>query len=839
MIAVANPWRPTRVAIQFTTTTTITIAIAIALLVGMLTLSGAMLGCSPPAQAREARTSFNAGIDLIAEGDYDAGIELLSKARASARGDRELRFRAAMALGEAYVHWADAVTEPPAKPEDVIARYQRAEAWFRDAIRQDEAASEDARVNLAITIKKRRELIDRLGASGRELEARLQRAIDDQRGVRDQLRTAEAALANKAEKVAIADEEPASLASGERTLIADVGAIVDLVSDERGQLEGVPDDERTDEQRGRLAQLSALINYLGRARTAMNDVRHSLRQKSFERAHRRSEVAVNELIRAREQLLDPAAVLKGLLSEEVQLDREVTALIGLGSRRISLGEENTIEPPPIPPFLASDRLAANQEALAERTAELAARLAAFVAYQPTKPAEQAGNADPNAVQAAAELEKARAILAQATPFVEGAVTAMNRAKETLERDAPTQATAAIKEVLINLFRAIEYFSNLRQLIELTYADQQRAVQLLEPTTSTAPDRTQANRSKTNGAKIMTSQERQRVLTEISTLGVERLERMTELLAEEKRQLIASANQQQQQGQQQTQPGSGAGQEDDSLKKQLAAIDARFSQAELHRSAALAAVSELKTQLSAGRGNALEPAKRARDELEELRRLFFSLIEHLKDLHRQQGQTRDKTASAQSVSSNNTNTEEFAALLPGLTQRQTDHGQLANQIGEALAAQADAASGQQAQPGAPGPEKLAAASDEVRQATTEMENAARDLGGAISRVASESIDLEPVLSGQATALEHLAKAIELLSPPKQDDQKQDDQKQDDQKQDDQKQDSPDQQNQNQPQQPKDMSKADVSRRLRELREREDKRRRERTANGGGPTIDRDW
>lgn len=159
------------------------------------------LACKPPVQAREGRTSYNAGVDLIADGEFESGVDLLSAARANSSGDGELRFRSAFVLGEAYAAWADSATaegaEQAPKPDVIVGRYERAESWFRDAIRQDFSAelTEDARANLAITIKKRRELLDRIGASGRELRARLERVIEDQRGVRDELRKAEAAIA--------------------------------------------------------------------------------------------------------------------------------------------------------------------------------------------------------------------------------------------------------------------------------------------------------------------------------------------------------------------------------------------------------------------------------------------------------------------------------------------------------------------------------------------------------------------------------------------------------------------------------------------------------------------
>ena len=163
-----------------------------------------------------------------------------------------------------------------------------------------------------------------------------------------------------------------------------------------------------------------------------------------------------------------------------------------------------------------------------------------------------------------------------------------------------------------------------------------------------------------------------------------------------------------------------------------------------------------------------------------------MIEHLQQLIRDQGETRDQTSAANGE-------DQFTRepRYPTLIGRQEGHGQIAKAITDALAAQADAAGKQQgpSKPGAPDPKTLAAAADEVRQAEAEMSDARRILVKARdAKQSSESLD--PSVKSQGKAIEHLMAALKLLQPPqdqKQDQQKQDQQKQDQQKQDQQKQD----------------------------------------------------
>jgi hypothetical protein len=189
---------------------------------------------------------------------------------------------------------------------------------------------------------------------------------------------------------------------------------------------------------------------------------------------------------------------------------------------------------------------------------------------------------------------------------------------------------------------------------------------------------------------------------------------------------------------------------------------------------------------------MPPAKDADATLTELRKIFFSVIEHLQELIREQGETRDQTSKA-------SGDDDFsrAPKLPGLIGRQDGHGQMAKAITDALAQQADAAAKQPAQSGpqqGPDPKALAGAADEVRQAQGDM----TDASGTLTRARdakNKTESLDPGVKSQGKAIEHLENALKLLQPPPQ---KKNDQSKDQQQQQQQQQQQKQQKKQDEPQ-----------------------------------------
>ena len=267
------------------------------------------------------------------------------------------------------------------------------------------------------------------------------------------------------------------------------------------------------------------------------------------------------------------------------------------------------------------------------------------------------------------------------------------------------------------------------------------------------------------------------------------------------------------------PGQPTSPDPNEQKRQL------FQQALVARQAAADALGKMKTSLPLDATRVIEAAKETQAKIEELRRFFFSIVEHLKDLARQQAETLDQTASSQAQ----TDPAAMQKALAPLGSKQQEHATLAEAIAQALKGQADQASQAPAAPsGAAGAvptdpaqqaQTLAEAATEVTSAENFMRDASQGLSDANKTAATMSPDLEPTLKSQAQALEHIQNAIALLEPPPQ-------QKQE-------------QKNEQQPQQQQ--SQQQAAKRLQEIRDREADRRRdrERAQGGANDSVEKDW
>jgi hypothetical protein len=247
----------------------------------------------------------------------------------------------------------------------------------------------------------------------------------------------------------------------------------------------------------------------------------------------------------------------------------------------------------------------------------------------------------------------------------------------------------------------------------------------------------------------------------------------------------------------------------------------MARAEELRGQAQTALAALDKALS-GTGDPMPPARDADGKLAELRKLFFSVIEHLQELIRAQGDTRDQTSAA-----NGEDDFTRGPKLPDLVTRQDGHAQMAKAITEALAQQADAAAKQPAQGQGPNPRSLAAAADEVRQSQGDMADARANLVKARdSKTATES--LAPGVKSQGKALEHLENALRLLQPPPQKNNQSDKDQQQQQQQ---------QQQKQQKQQDPQPQQGGAGQRARDQDARRQRERRDRDAQTD--PVEKDW
>ncbi|HEY1550695.1 MAG TPA: hypothetical protein VGG28_22855 [Kofleriaceae bacterium] len=752
-----------------------------------------------PAEHRDAREKYNAGVDALAKGDFDAAEKALLDARSNAGVDPELRFRAAYDLGLAYASHADKLkTGKDPDLTKALALEQQAVSWFSDAaqLRKDDA---DTQSNLATVRARAAALADEINRGQNKLEARLEAVIDSQRKLLDEARRAWAAIKQTGGADPMAQSTALTkLADDERGIVAEAGVIGDLASDEIDSIGKKPADKRTQEESVRVVQLKNLDLYLEGGRTKIAEARRKLQDFDAEHGVSSAEAALVALKRAREQLLDPVTVMREVARDQVELLQQTTAVAQVESKPVLTMGSAAAEAPVIPGWLEPPALGEREGTLHDRLDEIRMRVQAGV-----------DNADKGSAAPKPEEAKALDHFKIALPHVTAATDAMTHAKDSLASAQLPDAQKSERQALDELAKAIEEFADLKQTIELAYATQQQLVGLLSPEGDTKlppAERAQDTNDALDGNLARVDRIKQQLVDETAKID-EQAKQVDAKLAEaangtgsaapDPKQLEAAKQQAQQQI--------------DQAKQQMA-------QAEQLRGEAAAALAELPGAIKASK-DPLAKAKLAEDKLAELRKLFFSVIEHLQELIREQGETRDATAKADTEDDFTREPE-----IPTLVKDQDQHSQMAQAITDALAKQADAAQKQPQQQGhgqGPDPKALAGAADEVRQAKIEMTGAKSTLDKAAAKTAS--VKLAPAVDSQAKAIEHLKKALELLQPPKQNKNDQKDQ----------------QQQQQQQQQQKQQQQQQQGGAGQRARDEDAKRQREKQQHGQSEPVDQDW
>ena len=754
-----------------------------------------------------ARGRYNRGLQHFGAGDYEAAAAAFLAARDEAGPDPELRYRAAFNLGlslagqvgfgtvgaggpadETASAGQAAASEAEPSPEQVIETLRQSAAWFNDAVRLAPPGDDDARINLELVSKWILQLADQLN-QGDRLEARLDRLIDDQRGLRDQVRRLMTDIV-----VERAGTEPVgftaqfeTLASRERVLMAEVGDVIDLAAEERLYIEQTPEEQRPPEQQSRAHQLAAMTSYLERARQSLSDARRRLRRLEGERGHRRADAALAELKRAREQLLDPITILKAVARDEQELIAHTGVLAAFADGAVSLERQS-------PRWLTDKHLAERQEDIAVRTGGILSRFEAVAASDPStlREADAAGR-------------RVLAAAIEAVPVLDDGLAAMRGSIAALESGNPAAALPEENRAIAALAHAIELFADLKNLIELAYGSQQGVVELLTP-------------GEEGDDESMTTADRIALAGKLIADNQRRIARLQGLLEEEAAQVAGEA-----------------GEQDEQTR---AALQKRYELAEDLRARAGQGLASLAASVDA---NAVDDARASADEtleyLEDLRRLFFSIVEHVAALLADQVETHDGTATLQAESSAAMG-DEFAPAVGAVAERQGRHAQLGDQLAAALAQQADAASApaQSNDTGTPtasadpaAGERLAKAADEVRKAGGRMLSAATILIDGANRATTMSPDFEPALEDQLAAMEHLENALKELVPPQQ---RQRQQGEDEQQ-------GEAQQPQPQPGEDEQMSQRQALKRLQAIRDREAERQRSRDVQASTEPVEKDW
>ena len=664
---------------------------------------------SPPPPVVNPREIFNLGVSALEAGNAEEAILQFERARHDAADDGELRFRTAYDLGVASAALASKLEVD--SPEEALRALYTAADWFRDAIQQRPEHT-DSRVNLDVVLRRALLLADAIAQrNAKGVDAELQEIAARQRELVTALATlqvqiSEASEASDSENLR---REFRARATDQRGLLSDADRLAGAINAESQGIAGRPEPERTPEDQMRAAQLEGVLHYLHLARERMGQTRRQLRQRQGERAYRRAAAALAELKRALDQLRDPAALIDALLRDVAETAAGTATLAS--SRRELPG---LAAPAEVPPWLTAASLAEDQRYAAERAAELDQRLLAALEQGSAESPEQQALLD---------------AIENAEPRVAGSAASLTGAAEALDSDSPAEALPHQREALAALAQAREWFLDLRGLIELAYADERRIEQVL----AAEGDAAEAAR-----------QEYLPAIRELQKHNIARGERLAGKL-----EAAASAPQTPQPD------GSMPDAEAAEIQQQ------RFELAGQLLTLALARMDDVAAKLAESAmvqwAEGHKASRSAVDHLEALRRLFFSIVEELRDAAQQQLDLADATRDAAALSA--AGSADAAARIGPLAPRQQALAARAGDIADALVEQSNQTGGvvDEEADSAETSRRLREAGEHVLLAQVEME-------GALEKLAEDPPNLESTQERQATSIAELEQALALLVPP---------------------------------------------------------------------------
>ena len=744
------------------------------------TVAGRRAEADLPKEPVDRRAIFNLGVSALEAGNAEEAARQFERARREAADDGELRFRAAYDLGIASATLASELAAD--SPEEALRTLYTAADWFRDAIQQ-RPESEDSRVNLDVALRRALLLADRLAQrDAKGVDAELQGIAARQR----ELVTALAILQAQVSEAPASEHlrrEFRARATHQRALLSDADRLAGAIDAESHGIASRSEEERTPEDLMRAAQLEGVLHYLHLARERMGQTRRQLRQRQGERAYRRGSAALAELKRALDQLRDPAAVIDALLRDVAETAARTAVLAS--ARR---GLPGLTAPPEVPSWLTAESLRDDQRTSADRAAELDQRLLAALQQGSAPSPDQQALFD--AVQSA-------------EPLVAAAAAGLAEAGAELASGSPEKALPHQREGLAALAEAREWFLDLRGLIELAYSDERRIEQVL----AAEGDEAEIARSELLAA-----------IRDLQNHNLARAERLGDEL-----EAAASA--------------SPTPRPDGSMPDaEVAEIQQqRFELAGQLLTLALARMDDVEVNLDqSGTVNwseAHEASRSAVDTLEALRRLFFSIVEELRDVAQQQLDLADATRDAAALRA--TAPEDAAARIGPLAPRQESLASRAGEIADALAEQSNQAGGvvDEEADSAETSRRLREAGEHVLFAQLEME-------AAMEAFAGDPPNLESTQERQTAAIAKLEQALALLVPPE--DREREAEPDSSEQEDSERSQSGGQEEQEGESEPQ-AAPVDPAQLLQAVRDREAQRRRDREQRGTEryDTVERDW
>lgn len=811
------------------------------------------------------REIYNRALAFIAS-DRDRAEQLLERARREAGSDGELRYRTLFNLAWVEVHRADAALA--AEPRQALPHLQEAINRFREAIRV-RPDSREARQNLEIVSRRLLELTDALNQrDADDLAARLDQLISQLRGHQAELHQFAQQTSRVPDPLSTAGDDAVRAAARQvgatqRQIIADGQRFYDDANRQLAALRQTPSEELTPEKRVQQVQLEKLVSLVERGLQRLHQSHSVTRRSQGDRAVRRWATGLSDFKRARDQLRNPVEVIAQIMADATEV-AQFTRLLATASTQLQSEQPVSTTPS----WLTGEYLQDQQTSITERTRELEL---VFQSLTNTETEEEPVPVEDVATRQL--LENMR----QALPSLSLATTSFQDAVEELAGDVLAAASDRQADGIAALAAAWEWFFDIRRLLEVVYAQQRMAEQVLAQVPTKPQPLSEALREVQEKSLARCERLNQLLAQELTQLSMtsaatpddpaaaaaspddgqaarrDQLElaqlllgEVTRLLTQSRDQLAALASDETLQGaadeplEPVAEPGDAEGPETDAAQSQADAA-VRESADAVESQEVAADDGNPPTHAPDPRWNAArEQVGAGLERIEALRRLFFTLVEHLRDTAQRQADLNDDTASLRTGDSESPMQQKVGPLAV----RQTQLADVAEQLAEALRSQGEQVESDPSASAAQNPSSSAQevdAAESVRRLSEAAEHVR--VAGVAMRAAAESLpvddtDSEPDENGfdaaasrQSEALDSLLEALRLLDnppPPSEDaDQNGDGEQQQDQ---DAQQDSA-----------QDQQSLSASQLLQLIRDREAERRKDRKkqAEAARSPVEKDW
>ena len=410
------------------------------------------LGCMTPQESVTPRTIYNDGIALMEAGNWSEAEDKFLEARDQARTDQSLRADTAYNLGLTYAKEAQSLEEND--PEMATEQYTQAISWFRDVIHLQGDAASDARHNLEVALKAQQGLVDRLTQGENGFVQRLSRLMEDVQVVRQSVQELIWRMDQYGdrERPTGYEQTMTQLAVRVRELGADGLEIANLASDEIARLEQTAEADRKPEEQNQLVMMQLFLPYMDLGREEIFNARRQLRRLNAPKSLEEMDDALQQLIRAQDQLLPPPDRLKSLVNAQTQVLQQVSLLEDASNRTFSIEGQQI----PIPSWLTNDWLVSQEDGVLSRTQELGLY---FQLWQQSLEGES-DSTDPFMKES---VERAGLATKEAIAF-------MLQSNDDLAIRNLSGAQEDQQEALQSLILAWENFADVKTVVEWTHRD---------------------------------------------------------------------------------------------------------------------------------------------------------------------------------------------------------------------------------------------------------------------------------------------------------------------------------------------------------------------------------